>query len=309
MPQGREHAWAPGVAVQLQRRVCSGCAPSRQRRPAYPSRRLDPASSLPPPPSCSLPQRTPAWRARSSCRSCWGRPLRSGAPAHRAAPRAAPPPRPALPRAPFHASSFPPLKLFPAWRRGEGGSDAYGLAGVASRPALRCTLLLCRAAPLPCRYNAMYDRVENLIDAGVLDPAKVTRSGLTNACSIAGIMLTTQVGARCACCARWTRWACCVRWTRWALRWAGAAAGGHGRPCCVCWACAALGAAVLRAPGGACGGSPAGASSEQRIPVRVLPDAAAALFPACQAVMTEKKREPKQNLGAGKSGMPAGLTM
>ena len=41
-------------------------------------------------------------------------------------------------------------------------------------------------------YNAMYDRVENLIDAGVLDPAKVTRSGLTNAASIAGIMLTTQ---------------------------------------------------------------------------------------------------------------------
>lgn len=45
-------------------------------------------------------------------------------------------------------------------------------------------------------YNAMYDRVENLIDAGVLDPAKVTRSGLINACSIAGIMLTTQV---CVC--------------------------------------------------------------------------------------------------------------
>ncbi|KAI7845975.1 hypothetical protein COHA_000520 [Chlorella ohadii] len=41
-------------------------------------------------------------------------------------------------------------------------------------------------------YNAMYDRIENLIEAGVLDPAKVTRSGLTNACSIAGIMLTTQ---------------------------------------------------------------------------------------------------------------------
>ncbi len=44
-------------------------------------------------------------------------------------------------------------------------------------------------------YNAMYDRVENLIDVGVLDPAKVVRSGLTNACSIAGIMLTTQVRA------------------------------------------------------------------------------------------------------------------
>ena len=39
----------------------------------------------------------------------------------------------------------------------------------------------------------MEDRVENLMEAGVLDPAKVTRSGLMNACSIAGIMLTTQV--------------------------------------------------------------------------------------------------------------------
>ena len=46
--------------------------------------------------------------------------------------------------------------------------------------------------PFEVGYNAMYDRVENLIDAGVLDPAKVTRSGLTNAASIAGIMLTTQ---------------------------------------------------------------------------------------------------------------------
>ena len=41
----------------------------------------------------------------------------------------------------------------------------------------------------------MEDRVEDLLEAGVLDPAKVTRSGLTNACGIAGIMLTTQ--ARC----------------------------------------------------------------------------------------------------------------
>jgi chaperonin GroEL (HSP60 family) len=46
--------------------------------------------------------------------------------------------------------------------------------------------------PFEIGYNAMYDRVEDLIEAGVLDPAKVTRSGLTNACSIAGIMLTTQ---------------------------------------------------------------------------------------------------------------------
>ena len=37
----------------------------------------------------------------------------------------------------------------------------------------------------------MTDKIEDLIVAGVLDPAKVTRSGLTNACGIAGIMLTT----------------------------------------------------------------------------------------------------------------------
>lgn len=41
-------------------------------------------------------------------------------------------------------------------------------------------------------YNAMDDKVEDLIAAGIIDPAKVTRSGLSNACGIAGIMLTTQ---------------------------------------------------------------------------------------------------------------------
>jgi chaperonin GroEL (HSP60 family) len=41
-------------------------------------------------------------------------------------------------------------------------------------------------------YNAMINRVENLLEAGVIDPAKVTRSGLRNAAGIAGIMLTTQ---------------------------------------------------------------------------------------------------------------------
>ena len=41
-------------------------------------------------------------------------------------------------------------------------------------------------------YNAMENRVENLLEAGVIDPAKVTRNGLRNAAGIAGIMLTTQ---------------------------------------------------------------------------------------------------------------------
>jgi len=41
-------------------------------------------------------------------------------------------------------------------------------------------------------YNAMDDKVQNLMEAGVIDPAKVTKNGLMNSCSIAGIMLTTQ---------------------------------------------------------------------------------------------------------------------
>jgi len=41
-------------------------------------------------------------------------------------------------------------------------------------------------------YNAMEGVYCNLLEAGVIDPVKVTRSGLLNSCSIAGIMLTTQ---------------------------------------------------------------------------------------------------------------------
>ncbi|GIL80648.1 hypothetical protein Vretimale_9202 [Volvox reticuliferus] len=46
--------------------------------------------------------------------------------------------------------------------------------------------------PFEIGYNAMIDKVENLLDVGVIDPAKVTRNGLLNSVSIAGIMLTTQ---------------------------------------------------------------------------------------------------------------------
>lgn len=41
-------------------------------------------------------------------------------------------------------------------------------------------------------YNAGSDCYENLLEAGVIDPAKVTRSALQNAASIAGLMLTTE---------------------------------------------------------------------------------------------------------------------
>lgn len=41
-------------------------------------------------------------------------------------------------------------------------------------------------------YNALTNSYENLVETGVIDPAKVTRSALENAASVAGLMLTTQ---------------------------------------------------------------------------------------------------------------------
>ena len=41
-------------------------------------------------------------------------------------------------------------------------------------------------------YNAATDKFEDLVAAGVIDPAKVTRYALQNAASIAGLMLTTE---------------------------------------------------------------------------------------------------------------------
>ena len=42
-------------------------------------------------------------------------------------------------------------------------------------------------------YNAASKEYEDLLEAGVLDPARVTRSALINAASISGLMLTTDV--------------------------------------------------------------------------------------------------------------------
>ena len=42
-------------------------------------------------------------------------------------------------------------------------------------------------------YNVLTEKFEDLIAAGVIDPAKVTRSALQNASSIAGLLLTTEV--------------------------------------------------------------------------------------------------------------------
>jgi chaperonin GroEL len=41
-------------------------------------------------------------------------------------------------------------------------------------------------------YNAQTDTFEDLIDAGVIDPTKVVRTALTNAASVAGLLITTE---------------------------------------------------------------------------------------------------------------------
>jgi chaperonin GroEL len=42
-------------------------------------------------------------------------------------------------------------------------------------------------------YNANDDDYVDMLKAGIIDPLRVTRSALTNAASIAGLMLTTEV--------------------------------------------------------------------------------------------------------------------
>jgi chaperonin GroEL len=41
-------------------------------------------------------------------------------------------------------------------------------------------------------FNALTDKYENLVQAGVIDPAKVVRSALQNSSSIASLLLTTE---------------------------------------------------------------------------------------------------------------------
>jgi chaperonin GroEL len=41
-------------------------------------------------------------------------------------------------------------------------------------------------------FNAQSEKYENLVDAGVIDPAKVVRTALQNAASIASLLLTTE---------------------------------------------------------------------------------------------------------------------
>ena len=43
-----------------------------------------------------------------------------------------------------------------------------------------------------CGFDAYKEEYVNMIEAGILDPAKVTRSALQNACSVASTLLTTE---------------------------------------------------------------------------------------------------------------------
>lgn len=49
-----------------------------------------------------------------------------------------------------------------------------------------------KAAKVGIGYNAAEDKYEDMITAGIVDPAKVTRSALQNAASIAALVLTTE---------------------------------------------------------------------------------------------------------------------
>lgn len=41
-------------------------------------------------------------------------------------------------------------------------------------------------------FDALHEEYVNMVDAGILDPAKVTRSALQNATSVASTLLTTE---------------------------------------------------------------------------------------------------------------------
>lgn len=51
-----------------------------------------------------------------------------------------------------------------------------------------------KESPEGIGFNAASDEYVNLIDAGIVDPVKVTRSALQNAASVSGMLLTTEAG-------------------------------------------------------------------------------------------------------------------
>jgi len=71
---------------------------------------------------------------------------------------------------------------------------SYPLQQIATNSGVTGAIVVekVRQLDLPMGYNALTDTYEDLIAAGIIDPAKVTRTALENAASVAGMFLTTE---------------------------------------------------------------------------------------------------------------------
>ena len=71
---------------------------------------------------------------------------------------------------------------------------SYPLQQIATNSGVTGAIVVekVRQMDLPMGYNALTDTYEDLIAAGIIDPAKVTRTALENAASVAGMFLTTE---------------------------------------------------------------------------------------------------------------------
>jgi chaperonin GroEL len=71
-----------------------------------------------------------------------------------------------------------------------------GIAGNAGRDGAvvieRVRTMQTEKNDLKIGYNVLTDQYVNMVEAGITDPVKVTRSAVANACSIAGMILTTE---------------------------------------------------------------------------------------------------------------------
>ena len=65
---------------------------------------------------------------------------------------------------------------------------------IANNAGLEGTIIVeeVRKSPKGTGYNAATGEYVDMVSAGIIDPAKVTRSALENATSIAGMFLTTE---------------------------------------------------------------------------------------------------------------------
>jgi len=68
------------------------------------------------------------------------------------------------------------------------------LRQIANNAGMEGSVVVQRVKDLPAGvgYNALTGNYEDMIEAGIIDPVKVTRSALQNAASIAGMLITTE---------------------------------------------------------------------------------------------------------------------